>query len=877
MASWLIRVRTLFRRGRMERELDAELAFHLEMAAAEYVRRGMPPERARREARQIFGAVEHVKDDVRDTWLVRVGEALVQDVRDGARSLAKNRGYAAAVILTMALGVGATSAIFCVVNAVVLRPLPYARGADLLVLRQARDGVENTGFSLLDVADIKAASSTLDAVVEYHNMYFILLGGEEPARVATGVVSWDYFDALGIRPVLGRTFRDADDRHGAPATLLLSFEYWRRAFGGDPAIVGRVLQMNDQPHTVIGVLPDVPLFPQANDVYMPRSACPFRTDPGDAARRGSGMAAAIGRHAPGARIADVHADLADVTETLQQADPTSYPAPSGHRLEATPLRREFTRSFESALTVLLGTAAFVLLIVCASVTNLAIARTVRREQELSLRAALGAGRARILRQLVTESVILSAAGGLAGLIVAAVASELLVSYVSRFTLRASEIRIDRAVLYFTLGISLVIGIAAGMLPVLPRMAGRSAGDRGRAHGTHLAPRHAGIRRALIVAQVAASFMLLIGAGLTIRSLMKLTGVDPGFSAEHVLAMQLDMNFSKYRSDEDRAAFLDRVAERLQQVPGVIAAGAVGALPFAERAGIPGRYRLQTPPPDTDPIQRATIRLASEDYFRAIGVPLREGRFFARADDLSNPKVVIVNESLARRYWPDGTAVGKQLGDPAHEWRTIVGVVADFRQQLSARPVDEIYVPMRQMPYVSTDWVLRASTGVETLAPLVREAVYDVDPDQPVHRLQPMTEIRSASLAPPRLTATLLGLFAALALVITAAGIAGVIAFSVNQRTQEFGVRVALGARRADVVSMVVGEGVKLAATGLALGAAGAAVLGGALSTMLFGVAPTDSLTYALVSAVLLGVAALACLVPALRAASVDPMRALRTT
>jgi putative ABC transport system permease protein len=875
MPFWLIRVRTFFRRARMERELDAELAFHLEMAAAEYVRRGMSPERARREARQIFGGVEHVKDDVRDTWLVRVGEALAQDVRDGVRGLAKNRGYAAAVILTMALGVGATSAIFSVVNAVVLRPLPYGRGSDLLLLRQARDGVDNTGFSLLDLDAIKAASATLDAVVEYHNMYFILLGGEEPARVAAGVVSWDYFDTLGITPVLGRTFRDADDRHGASPTLLLSFDYWQRAFGGDPTIVGRVLQMNDHPHTVIGVLPDVPLFPQPNDIYMPRSACPFRMNQDDASRRGSGMASAIGRLVPGATLADLRADLEQVTRTLRTADPAAYPAATGHRFEATPLRREFTRNFDSTLAVLLGTAAFVLLIVCASVTNLSVARTMRREQELTLRAALGAGRARLLRQLLTESVIVSVAGGLAGLIVAAVASELLVSYVSRYTLRATEIRIDRTVLSFTVGVSLVIGIVSGMLPALGVLTRHGGPGRRHTHGTRIVPGHAGIRRALIVAQVAASFMLLIGAGLTIRSLMKLTGVDPGFSTDHVLAMQLDMNFSKYTTDAQRAAFLDRVAMRLQQVPGVTAAGAVGALPFMQRTGIPGSFRLAEPPANTEPVQRATIRLASEDYFRAIGVSLREGRSFARTDDLDHDNVVIVNEALARRYWPTGAAVGQRLGDLNTEWFTIVGVVANFRQQLSVQPVDEIYVPMRQMPYVSTDWVLRATTSLDVLAPMVRDAIYDLDPDQPVHRLQPLTEIRSASLAPPRLTATLLGLFAALALVITAAGIAGVIAFSVNQRTQEFGVRVALGARRTDVVSMVVGEGVRLAAKGLAIGAAGALLLGGVLSTMLFGIGPTDSVTYAFVSLVLLLVAALACLIPALRAASVDPMRALR--
>jgi putative ABC transport system permease protein len=874
MPSWLIRARTLFRRTRMERELDSELAFHLEMAAAEYVRRGMSPERARREARQIFGAVDQVKDDVRDTWLVRFGETLAQDIRYGIRALGKNRGYAAAVILTMALGIGANSAIFSVVNAVVLRPLPYGHGDDLLVLRQPRNGFENVGFSHLDLAAIRKASTSLDAAVEYHNMYFILLGGEEPARVATGVVSWDYFDTLGIKPALGRTFTEADDRPEANATLILSHDYWQQAFRGDPGVIGRVLQMNDRSHTVVGVLPNVPMYPQPNDVYMPRTACPFRRGELSTDRRGSGMAAALARRRPGIPIEEVDADLDRVSRALHASDPASYPAALGHRLAATPLRREFTRQFESTLLVLLGTAAFVLLIVCASVTNLSLARTLRRDHELGVRSVLGAGRARIVRQVATESVILSIAGGLAGLIVAAVASDLLVSSVARFTTRASEIRIDRTVLYFTLGIALLVGIGSGVLPVLSR---RPSWGQLRSLGTRGIAGHTDVRRALIVAQVAASFMLLVGAGLTIRSLMKLTGVDPGFSPAHVLTMQIDMNFSRYTTDEARSRYLARLESRLRQIPGVSSAGAVGALPFLQRTGINGRFQIDGDTGPRDAARRATIRLASEDYFRAIGVPLREGRFFTSTDDYGKPGVVIVNESLARRHWPGSPALGLRISPGGGEWYTVVGVVANVRQQLATPPVDEIYVPMRQMPYVTTDWALRATTGLTALAPLVRQAVAEVDPDQPIHRLQPMDEIRSASLAPPRLTATLLGLFAVLALVITAAGIAGVIAFSVNQRTQEFGVRVALGARPADVVSMVVGEGVRLAAKGLAIGAAGALLLGGVLSTMLFGIGPTDGITYGIVSSVLLVVAALACLIPALRAASVDPMRALRTT
>jgi predicted permease len=889
MPSWLKRVRTIFRRGSMERELDIELQFHLDMLAADYVRRGIPPDAARRSARQTFGGVESIKDSVRDAWLTRLVETIGQDVRYGLRGLRRQAGYALAVIVTMALGIGANTAIFSVVNAVVLRPLPYDRGEDLLLLNQARTNVANTGFSFADIDDIKALSGSLDAVVEYHNMYFILLGGEEPERVAAGVVSWDYFQTLGITPLVGRVFRaeddghdkhDKHDKHDTQATLVLSHEYWQRAFRGDRTVVGRVVEMNDRPHTIVGVLPDVPMYPQPNDVYMPRSACPFRMNATEQDRRGSGMASALGRRRPGQTLEDAQSDLAAVGQRLQQTHPKSYPAERGYQLTATPLRREFTRNFESTLLILVSTAGFVLLIVCASVANLAVARTMRRDRELALRTALGASQGRLLRQLATESLILALVGGACGLLLAFVGMDLLVQYAGRFTPRATEVRIDTAVLLFTLGVSLLTGIIAALLPAVsrrlgPRRAAISAGPRRLVHRSDL-------RRALIVAQVAASFVLLIGAGLMVRSLMKLTGVDPGFSSDHVLTMQIDMNFTKYRTLAERAAYLDRLLIRLQQIPGVAAVGASGTIPFLEEAGgalnsllVTGRAGQKSD--DTASAPRAALMIASDDYFRAMDIRLIRGRFFAPTDTIGSPGVALVNRTFAARNWPEEDPVGQRVSsNGGRTWFTIVGIVADVRQQLALEPVDEIYAPMRQMPYVTTNWVIRSTVDPVVLDSQVREAVRDTDRDQPIHRLRTLDDVRAASLAPPRLTTTLLGLFAALALIITAAGIAGVIAFSVSQRTQEFGVRVALGAKRSDVVSMVVGEGVRLAITGLAIGLVGAVILGGLLSTVLFGIGPVDAVTYLAVSMVLLAVAGLACLLPALRAASIDPMTALRT-
>ncbi len=856
----------------MERELDAELAFHLDMLAAQHEARGLSPAAARRAARQAFGGVDEIKDHVRDTWLTRVVETIAQDVRYGLRGLRHQLGYAVAVVITMALGIGANSAIFSVVNATVLQPLPYHRGEDLVLLRQTRTGIDNTGFAIKDIDDIKTLTTTLDAIVEYHSMYFILLGGWEPSRVSTGVVSWNYFDTLGIRPVLGRTFTEHDDSTGEPATLVIGYEYWQRAFKGNPDIIGRHFQMNDRRYTVIGVLPNVPMYPQANDVYMTRSACPFRMSAGEHERRGGGMATAFGRRKPGVTVEETQADLDAIAVHLQTAHPQEYSRSHHHGLRVTPLRREFTRGFESTLVLLLATAAFVLLIVVASVANLSLARTARRDRELALRTALGATKARLLRQLVTENVVLAVMGCAAGVLLAFGGMTLLAAYVERFTARASEIRMDRTVLLFTLAISVITGLAAGVMPLVSRRLAATPGNRASASRKRL-------RRRLIVTQVAASFVLLIGAGLMLRSLVKLTHVNPGFTTDHVLTMQIDMNFSKYRTMRERAAYLHQLLVALRGVPGVNEVGASGSIPFLQGAGygfdeffVEGR-----PLVGSEKLPRAAIKLASDDYFRAMRIPLVKGRFFQSSDDLDASRVAIVNQSLADRHWPGGNPIGQRISGDGVNWRTIVGVVPNVRQQLALDPMDEIYMPMGQQPYVTTMWVIRATSDLDQLAPRVRDAVYGVDREQPIYRMRSLDDVRDASLTPPKLTTTLLGLFAGLALLITASGIGGVVAFSVSQRTQEFGVRVAFGAKRADVVSMVLGEGVVLALRGLALGVVGALVLGSVLSTLLFGVQPTDVVTYLSVSSLLVTVATLACLLPALRAASVDPIEALRVT
>jgi predicted permease len=876
------RFRSLLRRNQMEADLDTELRFHVDMLTEQHVRAGMAPAEARRVALSTFGSVARVKDDVRDTWLSRLVETLVQDVRYGLRSLRRNPGFALVVIVTMALGIGANTAIFSVVNAVLLRPLPYRDGDKLVVLRHGvGDTVANDiGFSVKDITDYRE-SRALSDIVEFHNMFFTLLGRPEAERVSTGVVSANFFDVLGVAPAYGRTFVSADDKAGAPAVLVLSYQYWQRSFGGDPSIVGQVFRMNDRPHTVIGVLPPVPQYPLAVDVYMPTAACPFRSRQATIDTRAARMTTAFARIRPDVALTKAQADLDIISAQLAKRYPSDYPA-EGYHITATPLKEDLTRNFTTTLYILLGTAGFVLLIVCASIANLLLARMIRREREFSLRAALGASRARILRQLLTESVILALAGGALGLLVAGAATQMLVIFAEGFTTRAHEISVDTTVLLFTLGVSVLTGLVFGAIPAISSRSdvANALRDSGRTTQSTL-----GVRNALIVAQVAASFMLLIASGLTLRSLVKLQSVNPGIRTDNLVTMRADMSFDRFpvsMPPADRRAkmgnYWQQFDERLRAIPGVLQVGGGGTFPLNEQGPFAiGLVRDGHPlPPGAQPPQVDYLS-ATPDYFATLGQPLLDGRTFTRADNAASEGVVVVNQSAARHYWPGENPIGQRIlgfGNQNQKW-TVVGIVADVRQQLNRAPRDEVYFPVFQNPFLGTTWVIHSQLPIEQLTRELRAAAHAYDPELPVGGFRTLAEVRSAGLESRRVTTTLIGMFGMLALLITAAGIAGVIAFSVNQRTQEFGIRMALGAPRAGVVGLVLRQGLRLVAIGLVIGMAGAVVLTHALTSLLFEIEPTDVLTFLGVSTVLLMVAAVACLLPARRAASVDPMVALR--
>ena len=867
--------------GRVDAETSREIEFHLEMRTAQLVHSGVAPEEARRRARAEFGGPTQVREKCRDVRGLPSLESFAQDVRYGWRMIRRSPGSAAVAAATLALGIGVNSAFFSAVNAILLRPLPFASGGRLVHLRQPAPGVgiEDANFSPPEVRDIAAQSRTLDGVSEYHHMEFTLLGHGDPIRVRTGVVSAGFFDILGVKPALGRTFRPGEDGHGAAPVLIVSHDFWENQLGGDPAIVGKAFEMNDKVHTVVGVLPALPQYPDENDVYMPVSACPYRAhEHWDQNRTARGLDV-FARRRPGASIAAVSRELGVIADRLHRQYPAAYPADAKATFAAVPLAEELTRHARLTFVMLLATAGLVLLIACANVANLTLARLTRRRRELAVRAAMGAGRRRILRQLVTESTMIALVGGAAGLGIAALAHRFLVSFASRFTPRAAEISIDGRVLLFTFVVALATGIAFGAFPAFRGTRGLAAAlkesDEGRSPS-------AGRRShsALVVPQVAISLMLLVGAGLLVKSLLRLSRVDPGFESENVLTFRVSLNWSKYKEDESRE-FYRRLLEKIDAFPGVRGAAVASAFPLS--GGTPWSSDLDVegvtlPPsrvkPQVDP------QLVTPDFFRVIGIPVVRGRALTDGDRHGAIEVAVVNATFARKHFgSESAAMGHRInigGEPIH-WREIVGVVGDVKQYGLDKPVtDEVYIPFAQNPGSTMMVLVRAAGSPEAVERQAAAAVHSIDATAPVSDVHTLDRLRKNSLDSPRLTTTLFSGFALLALAIAAAGIGAVTAFSIGQRTREIGIRMALGASRGDVLRMVVRQAMAPVFLGLAFGLAGALAATRVMAALLFSVAPTDPVTFAVVSTALVATAAVACLVPGRRAVRVDPMVALRS-
>jgi predicted permease len=699
------------------------------------------------------------------------------------------------------------------------------------------------------------------------------------------VVSANFFDVLGVRPILGRTFQPGDEQQGADAVLILSNKYWQQGHGGDPNIVGKVFRMNNRAHVVIGVLPPIPQYPSESDVYMPTIQCPFRSSQTFIENRNARMMTVFGRLKPGVELPQAQADLNTVASNLEAAYPESYPKNQGYAAQVMRLDDELTRRARPTFLILLATAGLVLLIACANVANLSLARVLQRQHEVAMRTALGASRGRLIRQLLTESTLLSVIGGCLGLLVARWGLPMLVAFAARFTNRTGEIRIDLSILLFTMLVSIGTGLAFGLIPALSfrqdslkSLAAALKEDSGRSTSGG----RNRIRSLLVVTQVAISLTLLIAAGLMLRSLIKLQHVNPGFNPEKVIVMRLAPNWSKYTASEHYAGFYGRVLEAVKQQPGVEAVALSSTYPLNPNGITRGPNNISVqleghPLGDGQLAPQLDLRAVSPDYFRTIGTPLISGRMFTDQDNDKSPPVAIINESAARHRWGSEDPVGKRVTtDNGRTWDTIIGVVGDVRQYgLDREPADEFYSPVAQAAFASF-LLVKTMADPASEARVVRSAVHQVDPDTAVDQVKTLQQVRDDSVASPRLTVWLLGLFAILALIITAAGLAGVMALSVTQRTREIGIRMALGATRTGIMTMVMRQGMSLVLLGLTVGVAGALALNRSMGALLFATPSSDPVTFAVVSFVLIVVAGAACFVPALRATGIDPMLALRS-
>ena len=870
MPEFFRRIYFLLNRRRLERELANDMAAHREMMGDENRKDFGNPTLLREQSGEIWGW----------GWL----ERLAQDTRYGFRVLSKNPGFTLIALLALGLGIGANTALFSVVYGVLLKPLPYENDQQLVVLHQAfqKSGQHNVGFSVKELRDYRQQTRSLSEIEEYHQMGFILLDGHEPSMVRTGVVSAHFFDMLGIKAYRGRLFTDADETHNAEPVLVLSYNYWKNHYGGDPSIVGRHFRMNDKVHTVIGVLPPVPQYPRENDVYMPTVACPFRSSPGMMNDRNMHMMLAFARLKPGQSLQSGDSDLSLIASRLRQEYPESYPASRGYASSMTGLRSQLTRDVRPMLLILLGTACLVMLIACANVANLALARMMRREQELAVRAALGASRGRLVRQLLTESTLLSLGGGVLGLLLASGCLNLLVTFVARYTTRAHEVSISAPVLLFTLALSVITGVAFGSVPAFSqRLNLVNSLKEGSASAT-MAIGSNRVRNLLAMGQVAISFMLLIGAGLMVRSFIRLQQVDPGYKGEHVLSMNVPLNFSKYKSDKDTRNFFVQLEHNLRGTPGVLGVAEYSGAPLAGRGlAKPSSepFTIENRPTDPQGAQPVVdVEFASPEAFRLLGVPLISGRFFTDQDNENAPDVVIVSQSFARHYFPNEDPIGKRITGSDKKWATIVGVVGDIKQfSLDRDAVDTAYAPSTQSGGMMADTLMIRTAGDPwNYVSRVRKAVYSIDPEQPITDVDTLDELRNESLTATRLTSILLGLFAALALAIAATGLSGVTALLVSQRTREIGIRLALGAQRNDVLKMVVRQSMRVIVLGLAAGLAAALLGSRLLSTLLFRTTPTDPVTFVAVALVLLTVAWMASYLPARRVTRVDPLIALRS-
>ncbi len=809
--------------------------------------------------------------------------SFLQDVKYGVRVLAKNPGFTIVVIITLALGIGANTAMFSAVNGILLRPLPYSDSSRLVDVWG--NSANYPGFRMTlsqpEFNDVKAQSHSFESIAAYHLNEMNWTGHGDPEVVSVTEVSQDVFATLGVSPARGRAFTADEEVPGKDNVVILSDALWKARFSGDAAVLGKTITLDGSIYTVVGIMPQGFQFESLDD-DLPQVWKPLAPSAKIAEGRTQRQSLAIARLHHGIGIAQAQAELQIIAARMDKAYPKED---EGQGLFLTTMKQGVVANVQPALLILLAAVGFVLLIACVNVANLFLARSWKRRREIAVRAALGATRARLIRQLLLESVLLAIAGGLAGLAVGTWGVDILRRFAPADTPRLAEIGLDYTVFWFTLFISILTGIAFGLAPALyssrPDLTAALKDGVAISGSSHNLRGHHRLRSLLVVSEVALAVVLLIGAALMLKSFSRLTHSSPGFRTDHALTAEISLPAAKYDSEEKQREFFSGLLSRVQSLPGVQSA-ALMTVPLL------GDYLSMTPfSVEGQPAKDSRyepyfeMQVVSPNYFQAAGIPLLAGRAFGENDTKNSPSVVIVNETLARRYWPARQAVGKRLSretdkDAQPLWLEIVAVAGDTRDvSLTTLPKAEIYLPSSQAASASMNILVRAKADTTALEPALRDAVWSVDRDQPVQSMATLDQAVAHSEAEPKFHTLLLGIFAALGLAITLVGIYGVISYSVSQRTREIGIRMALGARSRDVLRQVLWEGMKLALFGLAIGIIAALALTRVLTSLLFEVRATDPATFAVISSLLACVALAACYLPARRATKVDPLVALR--
>jgi putative ABC transport system permease protein len=862
-------------------ELDRELHAHLENEADEQRDRGLTSEDARDAARRALGSVTLIREDVRALSPWAAVDDCVQDLRYGLRLLRKNPAFAIVAAVTLALGVGATTTIFSVVHAVLLRPLPYADAHRLAMVwenvnlpqyKNAQNAPAPGNFR-----DWRAQNSTFADMAAMRDGAWSLTGTGDPIRVTGEMVSASLFGLLRVEPAAGRGFTTDEDRAATPRVVLIGHGLWIDRFGSNPAIVGQTIRLNDEPYTVVGIMPRGFHFPDADDqVWLPLGLTPEQL-----ANHGSHFLRVVGRLEPEATFARAQADLDTIAAQLTKQYPDSNTSVG---VTIVSLPEQTVGDVRRPLLVLLGIVGFVLLMVCANIGNLLLARASARGREFAVRVALGASRTRLVRQLLAESVLLATAGGAIGLALAWWGVAALRWLAPADLPRIEDIALNGRVAAFNFAVALAAGVLCGVMPALQRQARDLHGalrdeNRASAAGARLRTRNF-----FVIAETALGVVVLVGAGLLLRSFAQLSRVPLGFRTDSVLTFRVTLPSARYPTEPQRTAFYRQLGERLQALPGVEAVAAITAVPLGASGRTTGVSVEGQPPPAPGQVRLVDFRTVSPGYFAAMSIPLLAGRDVAWTDTNNTDPSIVISETMARTFWPNQNALGQRIkpgrpDDHRLPWFRVVGIVSDVRQVDVVRlPRPAMYVPASQDRATGDslrDWIVRTSGNPGSLAPAVRTAVWAIDATLPVTRVQTMAQVRSAATASQQFNLMLVGLFAVLALVLAAVGLYGVTAYSVARRTRELGIRIALGARRGELLRLVLGQAAKLTTMGLAIGTLAALALTQLMSTLLFGVGARDPITFVGVSALLLLVSLVASLLPARRATRVDPVVALR--